>query len=377
MCRVIAVANQKGGVGKTVTCVNLGIGLAREGQRVLLIDSDPQGSLTISLGCDEPDKLDGTLASILLKVVNDEEVSPKENIRSHTEGVDYLAGNIELSDLEISLNGVISRETILRSYVEKMKEMYDYIIIDCMPSLGLLTINALACADSVLIPVQAAYLPVKGLQQLIKTIGRAKKQLNPKLRIEGILLTMDAMKRQGYRRDLTSSTEWTKLNSEETSSEETKSDGTKYRSGDVVGKGEGIAKSMVHKYIRLTELINPLLKMVDEKRLAIAVGVELSYLNKNMQQWAYEYIRENGMIRQEQLMVLRNYRGDQVMNQEQFIDLMIGSAATFPTSKKITFTERKLKKYFPADYSKAQMERVIISLLTTWKQSQEDADNEQ
>lgn len=113
MCRVIAVANQKGGVGKTVTCVNLGIGLAREGQRVLLIDSDPQGSLTISLGCDEPDKLDGTLASILLKVVNDEEVSPKENIRSHTEGVDYLAGNIELSGLEISLNGVISRETIL------------------------------------------------------------------------------------------------------------------------------------------------------------------------------------------------------------------------------------------------------------------------
>ena len=190
VCRVISVSMQKGGVGKTVTCVNLGIGLAREGKKVLLIDADPQGSLTISLGCQEPDKLEYSLATVMMKIVNDEHFDVTEGIIHHEEGVDILPGNIELSGLEVSLIGVLSRETILREYVERAREKYDYIIIDCMPSLGMLTINALACADSVLIPVQAAYLPVKGLQQLIKTIGKVKRQLNPKLQIEGILLTM-------------------------------------------------------------------------------------------------------------------------------------------------------------------------------------------
>lgn len=203
MCKVISVSNQKGGVGKTVTCVNLGIGLAREGKKVLLIDADPQGSLTISLGFDEPDKMENTLATILMKVINDEELAPESGILHHNEGVDILPGNIELSGLEISINGVISRETILKQYVDRMREFYDYIIIDCMPSLGLLTINALACADSVLIPVQAAYLPVKGLQQLIKTIGRVKRQLNPDLVMEGILLTM-VDNRTNYAKDIAS-----------------------------------------------------------------------------------------------------------------------------------------------------------------------------
>ena len=201
MCKVISVSNQKGGVGKTVTCVNLGIGLAREGKRVLLIDADPQGSLTISLGCQEPDKLEYSLATVMMKIINDEEFDATAGIIHHEEGVDILPGNIELSGLEISLIGVISRETILREYVESIRDQYDYIIIDCMPSLGMLTINALACADSVLIPVQAAYLPVKGLQQLIKTIGRVKRQLNPKLQFEGILLTM-VDNRTNYAKDI-------------------------------------------------------------------------------------------------------------------------------------------------------------------------------
>ncbi len=201
VCRVISVSNQKGGVGKTITCVNLGIGLAREGKKILLIDADPQGSLTISLGCQEPDKLEYSLATVMMKIINDESFNALDGIIHHEEGVDILPGNIELSGLEVSLIGVISRETILREYVDKVREHYDYIIIDCMPSLGMLTINALVCADSVLIPVQAAYLPVKGLQQLIKTIGRVKRQLNPKLQVEGILLTM-VDNRTNYAKDI-------------------------------------------------------------------------------------------------------------------------------------------------------------------------------
>ena len=201
MCRVISVSNQKGGVGKTVTCVNLGIGLAREGKKVLLIDADPQGSLSISLGVQEPDKLSYSLATVMMNIINDEEIDVRKGIIHHEEGVDLMPGTIELSGLEISLIGVISRETILREYIDQVREIYDYIIIDCMPSLGMLTINALACADSVLIPVQAAYLPVKGLQQLIKTIGRVKRQLNPRLKFEGILLTM-VDNRTNYAKDI-------------------------------------------------------------------------------------------------------------------------------------------------------------------------------
>ena len=176
-CRVIAVANQKGGVGKTTTAGNLGIGLAKRGKKVLVIDADAQGSLTASLGFTEPDKLEVSLANVLEKVINDEEIEPGCGILKHGEGIDLMPGNIELSGLEVSLVNVMSREGVMRTYVESVRERYDYILIDCMPSLGMITINALACADGILIPVQAAYLPVKGLEQLIKTIGKVKRQI--------------------------------------------------------------------------------------------------------------------------------------------------------------------------------------------------------
>lgn len=203
MCKVITVSNQKGGTAKTTSCVNLGIGLASAGKKVLLIDTDPQGSLSISLGYPEPDAMEKTLATLMMNIVNDEEFCLEDVMLHHEEGVDIIPSNIELSAIEVSLVNVMSRELILKQLVERVKDAYDYIVIDCMPSLGMMTINALACADSVLIPVQASYLPVKGLQQLIKTIGRVKRQLNPKLRIEGILLTM-VDNRTNYAKDICS-----------------------------------------------------------------------------------------------------------------------------------------------------------------------------
>lgn len=189
-CKVIAITNQKGGVGKTTTTVNLGVGLVRQGRRVLLLDADPQGSLSISLGIKQPDDLSESLATIMQKVIEDESVPMDTAVHHHAEGVDFIPANIELSGIDVSLVNTMSREHVLKTHVNELRKCYDYILIDCMPSLGMMPINALVAADSVIIPSQPNFLSTKGLNLLMRSIARVKRQINPGLTIDGILLTM-------------------------------------------------------------------------------------------------------------------------------------------------------------------------------------------
>ena len=198
---VISVCNQKGGVGKTTTVENLGIGLAMEGKKVLLIDADPQGSLTIALGEQRPDDLQVTLSDLMAGAMENQQVLKDEGILHHEEGVNFIPANISLSGLEVSLVNAMNREKILRQVIEPYRKEYDYILIDGMPSLGMLTINTLAASDSVLIPVQSQFLSAKGLEMLLQTVSKVKRQINPKLKIQGVLLTM-VDQRTNYSREI-------------------------------------------------------------------------------------------------------------------------------------------------------------------------------
>lgn len=188
--KVIAVTNQKGGVAKTTTAVNLGAGLTMDGNRVLLIDADPQSSLTLSLGIDQPDDLEVSLSTVMQDIMEDKKRNPMEGILRTGEGVWLMPSNILLSGTETALFNAMSRENILKNYIRKVKGQFDYVLIDCMPSLGMMTINALTAADSVIIPTQPNYLSAKGMDLLFRSIAKVRRSINPDLKIDGILMTM-------------------------------------------------------------------------------------------------------------------------------------------------------------------------------------------
>ncbi len=190
MGKVLVITNRKGGCGKSFTTASLGVGLARQGKRTLIIDTDNQHSLTVSMGVAEPDKLPVTLATIITGIVGDKDIDPAAGIIHHTEGVDIMPANNTLTGIELSLAPLIGRETILRQYIDKVKPLYDYILLDTCPTLDILTINALAAADSAIIPVTPKFLDAKGLELLLKSIAQVRRAINPKLEIGGIIFTM-------------------------------------------------------------------------------------------------------------------------------------------------------------------------------------------
>lgn len=188
-CEIIAIANQKGGVGKTTTTLSFGVALAKEGKKVLLIDADPQGDLTTCMGYYEPDDIPITLGTLMEYSMLDKTLDNKDYILHHKENVDLIPSNLDLSSMEMSLVNAMSREYTMKNCLQELRKDYDYILIDCMPSLGMITINALASADKVIIPVEAQFLPAKGMSQLLRTVNKVRKQINPNLKVEGVLIT--------------------------------------------------------------------------------------------------------------------------------------------------------------------------------------------
>lgn len=190
MARIISIVNQKGGTGKSACAANLGAGLARKNKKVLIVDADPQSDVSASFGYRDCDDSDQTLTALMEISLRDQNIPEDCFIRHQQEGIDIICSNIELAGIEVQLVNAMSREFILKQIINTVKNQYDYILIDCMPSLGMITINALAASDEVLIPVEASYLPIKGLQQLLKTIGKVRRQINPTLQISGILFSL-------------------------------------------------------------------------------------------------------------------------------------------------------------------------------------------
>ncbi len=189
-CKTIAIANQKGGVGKTTTAFSLGVSLANNNKKVLIVDADPQANLTTYMGYYDENELPVTLSTLLERYIEDKGINSEEAILHHQEKVDLIPSDLSLAMTESNLQNAMSREYAMKNCLSSLKDKYDYIIIDCMPSLSMITTNALACSDQVIIPVQSQYLSARGMGNLLNIVSRVRRQLNKELKVGGILMTL-------------------------------------------------------------------------------------------------------------------------------------------------------------------------------------------
>ena len=373
--RVIALANQKGGTGKTTTTVNLGIGLARLGKKVLLIDADPQGDLTTCLGWQDQDSLPTTLSTVMEKVIRDEPFTTDEGILHHSEGVDLMPANIELSALEMSLVNAMSREFTLRTYINEAKKHYDVVLIDCMPSLGMITINALAAADSVIVPVQAHYLPAKGMTQLMKTINKVKRQINPTLKVDGVLLTL-----VDGRTNLARQTADTLRQSYGSVLKIYRSEiPVAIKAAEISAAGKSIyaydkGSKVTHLIPEILELVdNSVLKDQEMLQIAMRPAVELSYLRNEEQADLFAIMDEMDCtpshaqaIKMRQMSEAKT--GDERLAKDALVSIMKEEKPNQVEQFKIP--KNRIAKFFPAGTPAQKIEDTIVKALELYRKRQ-------